>query len=329
MTPSTMRAARLHGIGDLRVDSLPVPVPAPSQVLVRIDACGMCPTDARKYAIGVNDGHYPFNPGHEWVGRVVATGEGVQGFEVGQQVYGDTYAGYAEFAAIDTQPAGWSRGALHVPDLTVERAVFVEPMADCLHAVHDQGQVGPGHRVVVIGAGSMGLQMVAVAAHAGARVLSVEPRRDRRALAERFGAEATLEGPDWVGRSREWAGGAGPELVIVTVPRGELAARSVAACGPGGRVVLFAGFGEEGEARIDLNRLHYDEIALVGSEWVGVPPHQRFERYEHARQLLADGALPLEELISDGIGLDGIDGALKAVRDGRSLKTIVYPGAPG
>jgi L-iditol 2-dehydrogenase len=324
-----MRVARLHGVGDLRVESLPVPVAAASQVLVRIDACGVCPTDARKYAIGVNDGHYPFNPGHEWVGRVVATGEGVEGFEIDQQVYGDTYAGYAEFAAIDTQPAGWSHGALHVQDLPVERAVFVEPLADCLHAVHDQGQVGRGHRVAVIGAGSMGLQMVAVAAHAGARVLAVEPRRDRRALAERFGAEATLASLEWAGPVREWAGGAGPELVILTVPRGELAAQSVAACGPGGRVVLFAGFGDEGEALIDLNRVHYSEIALVGSEWVGVPPHQRFERYEHARQMLADGELPLEELISDEIGLDGIDGALKAVRDGRSLKTIVYPGAHG
>jgi L-iditol 2-dehydrogenase len=322
-----MRAARLHGVGDIRVESLPVPVPAASQVLVRIDACGVCPTDARKYAIGVDDGHYPLNPGHEWVGRVAATGEGVQGFETGQRVYGDTYAGYAEFAAIDTQPAGWSRGALHVGDLPVERAVFVEPLADCLHAVHDQGQVASGHRVAVIGAGSMGIQMVAVAAHAGARVLAVEPRRERRALAERFGAEATLEGPEWTGQVREWAGEGGPELVIVTVPRGELAAQAVAACGPGGRVVLFAGFGEEGEALIDLNRLHYDEIALLGSEWVGVPPHQRFERYEQARQMLTDGELPLERLISDEIGLDGVDRALQAVRDGRSLKTIVYPGA--
>lgn len=329
MTPATMRAARLYGIGDLRVESLPVPFPAASQVLVRIDACGICPTDARKYAIGVNDARYPFNPGHEWVGRVVATGEEVEGFEIGQEVYGDTYAGYAEFAAIDTRPAGWSRGALHLGDLPVARAVFVEPLADCLHAVHDQGQVAPGHRVAVIGAGSMGLQMVAVAAHAGARVLAVEPRRERRALAERFGAEATLEGHEWVRQIREWAEGGGPELVIVTVPRGELAAQSVAACGPGGRVVLFAGFGEHGQALVDLNRLHYDEIALVGSEWVGVPPHQRFERYEHARQMLADGALPVEELISDEIGLDGVDGALEAVRDGRSLKTIVYPGAQG
>jgi threonine dehydrogenase-like Zn-dependent dehydrogenase len=322
LIPRTMRAARLHGMRDLKVESLPVPEPGRAQLLVRIDACGVCPTDARKYAIGVSDGHYPLNPGHEWVGRVVATGEAVDGFAIGEQVYGDTYAGYAEFAAIDARPEGWSRGALAIGDLPLKRAVFVEPLADCLHAIHDQGRVRAGDRVAVIGAGSMGLQLVAAAARAEARVVAVEPRADRRALAERFGAEAALERTESV---LDWAGGTGPELVILTVASGDLAAESVAACGPGGRVVLFAGFGDEGTALIDLNRLHYEEIALVGSEWIGVPPRQRFERYEQALELLADGRLPLEELVSDESDLDGLAAALEAVREGRSLKTILYP----
>jgi threonine dehydrogenase-like Zn-dependent dehydrogenase len=91
-------------------------------------------------------------------------------------------------------------------------------------------------------------------------------------------------------------------------------------------VVLFAGFGDEGLARVDLNRLHYHEIAVVGSEWVGVPPHQRFERYEEAHELLAGGGLRLEELVSDRVGLDEAEAALQAVGDQRSLKTILYPG---
>jgi L-iditol 2-dehydrogenase len=324
-----MRAARLHGRGDLRLESLPVPEPGRSELLVRIDACGVCPTDARKYATGSSDGDYPLNPGHEWVGRVVATGDRVEGFAIGDQVYGDTYAGYAEFAVIATRADGWSRGALPVGDLPPKRAVFVEPLADCLHAVHDQGQLRSGQRVAIIGTGSMGLQLVAVAARAGARVLAVEPRADRRPLAQRFGAEATVETTEWAGSVMEWSGGAGAELVILTVPRGDLAAESVAACAAGGRVVLFAGFGREGTAPIDLNRLHYEEIALVGSEWVGVPPHQRFERYEQARELLGEGALALEQLVSDEVSLEELEGALQAVREGRSLKTILYPRAGG
>lgn len=326
MIPDTMRAARLHGIADLRLERLPVPEPAPGEVLVRIEACGICPTDARKYAIGVNDDDYPLNPGHEWVGRVVRAGDAVRGLSPGQQVYGDTYAGYAEFATITARPEGWSRGALALGDLPLERAIFVEPLADCLHAVHDQGEVGEGDRVAVIGAGSMGLQMVAVAARAGAEVLVVEPRAERRALAEGLGADRAVVADGWRQACAEWSGGAGADVIIVTLGRGEAAAEAVAACAPGGRVVLFAGFGDESHASIDLNRLHYKEIALVGSEWVGVPPHQRLERYEQARELLAEDALPLEDLVTDEIDLDGVDQALQAVREQRSLKTILYPG---
>lgn len=325
MTPATMRAARLHGIGDLRVESLPVPEPAAGEVLVRVEACGVCPTDARKYAIGVNDGDYPFNPGHEWVGRVVEAGADVQGLSPGELVYGDTYGGYAEYTTIATDPGGWSRGALRLGDLPVERAVFVEPLADCLHAVHDQARVAEGHSVAVLGAGSMGLQMIAVAASAGARVMAVEPREDRRALATRFGAELSVDAGGWREAATDWTGGDGPDAVVVTLGRGEVAADAVAACAPGGRVVLFAGFGNEGVAPVDLNRLHYKEISLVGSEWIGVPPHQRFERYEQARDLLAGGRLALEELVSDRIGLDGVEEALRAVRDQRSLKVVLYP----
>jgi L-iditol 2-dehydrogenase len=325
--PSTMRVARLYGVADLRVESVPVPVPRPGEVLVQIEACGVCPTDARKYALGVNDEEYPFNPGHEWVGRVEATGDDVEGMGPGERVYGDTYTGYAEYATIGTRPDGMSRGALPIGELPTERAVFVEPLADCLHAVQDQARLSGEDRVAVIGAGAMGLQMTAVAARAGARVLVVEPRADRRAMAKRFGADLAVAADSWQQAAVEWADGNGPDAVIVMVGRGEIAADAVRGCAPGGRVILFAGFGSQGVAPIDLNRLHYEEISLVGSEWVGVPPHQRLERYDQARELLAGGELPVEDLVSDVVGLGGVDEALRAVREQRSLKTVVYPGA--
>ena len=326
MIPETMRAARLHGIEDVRVEELPVPEPEAGELLVRIEACGICPTDARKFSIGVNDGDYPFNPGHEWVGRVVAAGGGSASAGLGERVYGDTYAGYAEFATIAAEPSGLSAGALPLGDLALERAVFVEPLADCLHAVHDQGRVEPGDRVAVIGAGSMGLQMIAAARRAGADVLAVEPRAERRALAERFGAGAAIAAEGWGPAVREWSGGPGAAVVLLTVGHPEPAAVAVTACAPGGRVVLFAGFGDQGVGPVDLNRLHYEEITLVGSEWVGLPPNEHLERYAEARDLLADPGLPIEELVSDAVGLDGVAGALRAVREQRSLKTILYPG---
>jgi L-iditol 2-dehydrogenase len=315
----SMRAARLHGIGDLRIETLRVPRPGPRDLLVRVDACGICPTDVRKYAIGSHDG-YPLNPGHEWVGVVADVGSDVVGWSIGERVYGDTYAGYAEYALLSIEASAWSHGALAMPsDLDVLRATFVEPLADCVHAVHDQARVWQGARVCVVGAGQMGLQMVAVAVAAGAEVTVVEPHAERRELAREFGAAETVA-------AEALADGAdGRDAVILTVGAAALVATCVGAVAPGGRVVLFAGFGDAPQAVLDLDVIHYREVSLVGSEWIGTPPNQRRERYADALGLIVRGEVPVERLVSGEVGLDGVEGVFAAMREQRGLKYVLRP----
>jgi L-iditol 2-dehydrogenase len=315
----SMRAARLHGIGDLRVEVLPRPRPGPRELLVRVEACGICPTDVRKHAIGSHDG-YPLNPGHEWVGTIAAVGADAGGWAVGERVYGDTYAGYAEYALLAADPSPWSHGPLAIPlDLDVMPATFVEPLADCVHAVRDQARVAAGARVCVVGAGQMGLQMVAVAAGAGAEVTAIEPDARRRELARAFGAAHT-------GGAEELASGAeGCEAVILTVGAADLVAPCAAAVAPGGRVVLFAGFGDAPLATLDLNVIHYREVQVVGSEWIGTPPNQRRERYSDALGLIVRGEVPVGRLVSGEVSLDGVEDAFAAVREQRGLKYVLRP----
>jgi L-iditol 2-dehydrogenase len=320
MIPATMRAARLHGVRDLRVETVDVPTPGPGELLVRIEACGICPTDVRKFLLGAEDGTYPFNPGHEWVGRVEAGGPDLADVKTGMRVYGDTYAGYAEYALLAVEPAPWSYGALSLPEeLPLERAIFVEPLADCLHAVRDQARVEPGDLVVVLGAGQMGLQIVLAAAAAGGRVLAVEPLSERRRLAVELGAQEAVGEEEWPSAAR------GAAVIILTVGDVDLVRPALDVAGPGARVVLFAGFGKRADAVLDLDRLHYQEIALVGSEWIGTPPRERRERYEEALELLASGAAPLERLVTARCGLDGIAAAYEAQQERRGLKTVVLP----
>jgi L-iditol 2-dehydrogenase len=316
----TMRAARLHGIGDLRVETLEVPRPGDRELLVRVEACGICPTDVRKYAIGSREG-YPLNPGHEWVGVVIEVGSKVTDWATGARVYGDTYAGYAEYALLCVEPGAWSNGALALPrDLDPLAATFVEPLADCIHAVRDQARAGgPGSRVCVIGAGQMGLQMVAVAVGAGAEVTVVEPRAERRELAREFGATEAVAPEAWV----DSAGGY--DAVILTIGAAALVAQCVSAVAPGGRVVLFAGFGDSPHATLDLDVIHYREVSLVGSEWIGTPPNQRRECYADALALITSGAVPVERLVSGEVALDGVEDAFAAVREQRGLKYVLRP----
>jgi L-iditol 2-dehydrogenase len=320
---ATMRAARLHGIEDLRIDTVDAPAAGPGELLVRIDANGVCATDARKYRVGVNDGTYPFNPGHEWVGRVEGVGPDVDGWSIGDRVYGDTYGGYADLATIPVVPGPWSCGPMKLDDSTPDdRAVFLEPLADCLHAVLDQAEVRQGQRVVVVAAGSMGLQTVAVAAREGAHVVAVEPQPERRELARTFGADEAIEPEDWVAHVSD-AGSA--DAVIVCAGDPDLIGPAIAACAAGGRVVLFAGFGDRPVVPVDVNDLHYREIALVGSEWVGTPPNQRRERYGDAAALLASGELTLEDLVTARCSFDDLEDALIGRSSFRVLKTVFRP----
>lgn len=312
-----MRAARLHGVRDLRVEELPDPTPASAELLVRIEACGVCPTDVRKYLLGTTDG-YPLNPGHEWVGRVEVLGRDVRGWKIGQRVYGDTYAGYAELAALPVEPGPWSHGPLRLPeDLPLERAIFVEPFADCLHAVADQARVVTGQRVVVVGGGQMGLQLVLAAELAGAEVTLVEPHDGRRALGLELGARNAVSN---LAEVRDKA-----DAVILSIGVGALVERCVELAAPGGRVVLFAGFGDAPRVELDLDRLHYEEIAVVGSEWIGAPPNQRREQYTAALDALVSGRAPLERLVTGSCRLDGLLEAFADVQALRSLKTMLLP----
>jgi threonine dehydrogenase-like Zn-dependent dehydrogenase len=89
-------------------------------------------------------------------------------------------------------------------------------------------------------------------------------------------------------------------------------------------VVLFAGFGDRPSATLDMNKLHYREIAVVGSEWIGTPPNVRLERYADARDLLA-GGLALEQLVERTVDLDGIADAFVAMRERRLMKAVLRP----
>ena len=320
-----MRAARLHGIRDLRVEEILPPEPGPGELLVRVEGCGICPTDVRKWLLGPNDGDYPFNPGHEWVGRVEVAGSGAERW-VGRRVYGDTYGGYAELALVGSAAAPSSHGALELPeDLPLERAIFVEPLADCLHAVRHQAAVGAGQRVVIVGGGQMGVQLVAAAVSEGARTLVVEPLRERRERALAFGAEAAVAPDAWADAAREWAGTEGPDAVVLSIGAAELVAPATSLVAPGGRVVLFAGFGKRPQATLDLDVLHYREVAVVGSEWIGTGANRHDACYADALGLLVSGRSPLEQLVTARCGFDGLEAAFAAQRELRGLKTVLVP----
>jgi L-iditol 2-dehydrogenase len=216
-----MRAARFHGPGDLRVETVPVPRPGPGELLVEVAAAATNGTDAKS----LRRGHPVLLPdppcgfGHEWAGTVAALGDGVGAFAVGDRVTGANSApcgrcrpcargepsrctdlppylngAYAEYLLLPARLV--AANVVPVPDgLPMEQAAIVQTVACCVHGAEIAG-AGPGMTVAVLGLGPIGLGLVAACHARGARVIGVGRRRaERLRLACAFGAEAAVDDP--------------------------------------------------------------------------------------------------------------------------------------
>lgn len=226
-----MKAVVVHGAADLRVDELPEPVPGPGQVLVEVEWGGICGSDLSYVAKGASGTavlNHPMILGHEFAGRVVGLGDGVDTIEVGQRaaispptligdgklpdrIQGRTnlYPNVKYFgsAALDPHTDGGFVGlkvvrpdqVLPLPDTVSTRlGAVVEPLAVALHAVRRAEALLPGgvagRDILVNGAGPIGLLIMAVAKHLGAAsVTAADLTPAALAIATSIGADRTVD----------------------------------------------------------------------------------------------------------------------------------------
>jgi len=320
-----VRAALLHAPGDLRIEDLDDPEPGPGELVLRIAAALSCGTDVKSVARGhPSIAAYPSRLGHEFAGVVESAGPGVE-FSVGDEVF-----------CADSAPCGRCRACargreslcedllyllggfgerLLVPKRVVRRNVhrlpeglglrlapLAEPLACAVHAL-DACELGES--VAILGAGSLGLMLCALAASAGARPIVLDPHPERLAAAERFGAGVTVvaeRGLADVGRVRRLTGGA--DLVIEAVGRPEAWELAVAMSAPGGTANLFGGCAPGSTFTIPTARVHYEGVRVLGTY------HHTPRHIARALDVLAAGAWPWPELCGPVIGLDDLPAAL-------------------
>jgi len=339
-----MRAAVVHGPGDVRVEDRPVPCPTGREALVEVSHCGVCGTDlhmalegwARPGTVG----------GHEWSGRVRAVGEDVRGVAVGDAVVGGpppgcdacpwcregrpslcvnrATPGRAEpDGAFATYVCADERALVPVPaGLALRTAALAEPLAVALHAVSRSG-AGPGSRVLVTGAGPIGALVVAASRARGVTEIVVsEPHAGRRALARTVGATEVV-GPDdldvpSMAEPRRTV--ARPvDAAIECSGRPQAAEAACAQLAPGGRLVL-VGSGLA-PLRLDPNRVLLNELEVTGAfEYDKGGPAE-------ALALLATGGLDVGHLVEpDDVDLDDLLAALRGLATGAIAgKVLVVP----
>jgi L-iditol 2-dehydrogenase len=311
-----VRALLYYGPGDVRVEDVPVPEPGPGDVLVRVEVALTDGTDAKAFRRGhpllLAETPSPF--GHEFCGFDVATGRRVVAANSapcgecapclrGQETLCENLApflngAYAEALLVPARIA--ERNLLPVPaGLAPQVAAMVEPLACCLHGV-ERAEVEAGQTVAVLGPGPVGLMLCAAAWDAGARVVSVGGRPQRRELAREFGAEP--------------GDGAGADVVIEAVGNADAWQDALRLVRPGGTVVFFGGR----EVAVDTFQFHYEELTVRGA-FHHTPRHIRA-----ALAFLASGAYPWERLVTHTVGLEQVAG-LFADPPPDLLKAAVVP----
>lgn len=290
-----MQAAVYRGVNDVRVEEVPVPSIGAGEVLLRVEACGICGTDLKKIHTGSHSAPRVF--GHETAGTIVAIGEGVEGFAPGDRamVFHHIPCGRCYYCRKKTfaqcpvykrvgvtagfEPSGggfagyvrvmdWivARGLVKIPQgIPFEQAAFIEPVNTCLKAIKNLA-LEPDETVLVIGQGPIGIILAALAARSGATVLTSDLYPERHAVAARYGLCHPINArtEDVAARTHAITNGRGADAVLLAVAGDPLIQVAMNAARPGGRVLLFAQT-QHGEAAIDPAAICMDEKSLLGS----------------------------------------------------------------
>ncbi|MDQ0396310.1 zinc-dependent alcohol dehydrogenase family protein [Labrys monachus] len=331
-----MKAVRLESVGNLFLRRVDDPVPGPDDLLVRVEASGVCGTDRH-----LLHGEFPSKPpvtlGHEFCGIVEAMGSDVQGFRTGMRVTGDPnivcgrceqcHAGRINLCrnltAIGIHRDGGLADYVLVPQkqahelpLSLEAAhgAFCEPLACCLHGIDIAG-IEAGSSVVVLGGGVIGLLTVQLARLAGARRVVLSTRQaSRRRLAEAVGATASVDptAGDIIARVTGPGGllPGGADVVIECAGVGETVEQAFQLARPGGTVVILGVMPQGVKVAVEPFDILFRELKVFGS-FINPFTHKR------AADLISSGAIQIDPLITRKVPLDDIPGI------------IAHPPAPG
>jgi 2-desacetyl-2-hydroxyethyl bacteriochlorophyllide A dehydrogenase len=335
-----MDALVYRGPQALALEQRQTPEPAPGEVLVRVQACGICGTDLR-IAAGTHRA-YPDGtvrvPGHEIAGVVEAVGDGAP-LACGDRVFVAPNVGCGTcdqclagrvnlcrtpqalgitrdgglathlLAAADVVAQG---NLLPVPaDADAAAVAVVEPLA-CVLRGQRPCRISAGDRVLIVGAGPIGLlHLLAARAREPGEIVVSEPSAARRRRAAEQGADRVVEPGELSGAF---------DVVIVAAPAAAAQAAALELAAPGGRVNFFAGLPRDGSrVELDTNLVHYKELVVTGTTACTT------EDCREALELVLSGAVDAGRLVTARRPLADVADAFAAARSGEQLKVVVEP----
>jgi 2-desacetyl-2-hydroxyethyl bacteriochlorophyllide A dehydrogenase len=336
-----MKAAVIETPGRVVVREVHDPLPARDEVIVSVALSGLCGTDLHIYAGEINY-VYPIIPGHEVVGTIVEVGDGVADLTPGVRVAFDPNipCGHCHFCrrlrfnhCLNWQAVGVTRDGgfaerVSVParvvypidDLPFEQAVFIEPLSCVVYGLQ-RAAPALGDRVLIFGAGPIGLLLMQAVQRAGAaQVVVTDLQQERLELAAQLGAEVTiLAHEDQPAALRECAPH-GYDVVVDATGVPAVVARCFDYVTPGGKLLLFGVCPEDATIPFSPFDLYRRDVSVYGSFALNVT-------FGPAIELLRGGAIQVEALISHRFPLAQFPQALDMARNRPepTIKVVVQP----
>ena len=340
-----MRVAMYYNNHDVRVEEMPVPEIGPGELLVKVEASGICGSDVMEwYRIQ----KAPMVLGHEVAGTIVQAGAGVDRFKEGDRMVvthhvpcnACHYCLSGHHTVCDTlretnfEPGGFSeylrvpainvdRGVFIMPDaLSFEEASFAEPLA-CVYRGQRRANIRPGQTVIVLGSGLAGLLHINLARALGAgRIVATDMVPARLEAAGRLGAEFTLLATDDVpARLREVNDGRLADLVIVCTGAPPALQQGLDSVDRGGTVLFFAPTEPGVNISVPVNDVFFRNDATLTTTYAGAPAD-----LATALEMIASGRVQVGQMISHRLGLEDSGLGFKLTAEAQSsLKVIIQP----
>jgi len=313
--PATMTAVVYRGVDDLRVETVPVPRISATELLVKVAACGVCPTDIKKIHYGTVPPPRIF--GHETAGTIVRVGARVRGFAVGERValhhhvpclgchlcrhgafaqcaqykrtgitagFEPSGGGYAEYARVMSFVLP---GVVKIPARnSFLEGAMQEPVNTVLKAVKKLG-LHRGDTVLVAGQGPIGLMFTRLLAAGGMTVLATDLLETRLKLARQWGARWALkaDAANFMDEARRLTKRSGLDAAVVAVPSDEAVFHARDLVRGGGRIMLFAHTRRGVPTPMDLSAVCVDEKDVLGSYSSDFTLQKEVARWVFSRRL--------------------------------------------
>jgi L-iditol 2-dehydrogenase len=342
-----MKAARLYGKGDLRVDDVPTPEITDDEMLIRVRAATVCGTDLRMYANGAAgvDGEHPLTLCHEFAGTVEKLGKNVKGYEVGQRVSVAPNIGCGicdacvsgnghhcdELVAIGVHIDGAFAEFVRIPAIAIAHG-NVTPLADkvsykaaaaneafaCVYNSFERYGVNPGDVVLVIGAGAIGMMHTELAFMAGAsKVILSDLSEDRLAQCKAIEPRVITVSKDLKDIVLRETDGRGADVVITACSVPAVQEQAFDYAGLNGRVNFFGGLPSGKDARLDTNQIHYKQLQVSGTT------RSSLDHYRKTLDIISKGLVDIDPLVTDSYHIEDIHKAFENAAGQKGIKQAI------